>query len=144
MKSNLMSATFGIEESRPVGAWCLVCRVPQGSASLRPGLSNLAHFGAGILDRRAKAGYKIKAPAANRRPVQAEPTASPGPRQHRPGGDNPVRGAEGIDPFRCLRVTQRVKQRGHEGADVDRVVDRLAGQIVAAAVHLSAAHASAG
>src|SRR5262249_15519895 len=42
---DLMRAKSVIAESRPDGAWRCACRVTQGSASLRPGLPNLAPLG---------------------------------------------------------------------------------------------------
>src|SRR5262245_23731519 len=50
MKSNLTSALSGIEESRPDGALAVFAEYP-GLRFASPGLSNLAPFGAALLDR---------------------------------------------------------------------------------------------
>src|SRR6266478_159460 len=62
--------------------------------------------------------------------------------QQRPAGDDSMRTPKSINDFSFVVVAQGVIQRRYEIADVDRVVYRLAGEVVAAAVDLTAAHAA--
>src|SRR5262245_44881175 len=90
MKSNLMSAISGIEESRPVGAWRRVCRIPR--APLRCALGYRISPTSGLTCSNAEQKPDTKS--------RALPPAVEQPRPRLPGDGN-----ENVWTFDLRRVT---------------------------------------